>query len=83
MADMNSALDLLHNEFPDAEISCRNSIPLAKAETQLYGILFSEMGEKHAGDPVYARGPIAIVNFPTGVKDSRNYVIHKWLLDEQ
>ena len=79
MADINSAIKFLRTEFPSAEISCINSTPLARDGKRLYGILFSEPGDAHAGDPVWARGPVAIVNFPTGEKDSRNFEIFRWL----
>ena len=81
MADVNSAVKYLKIEFPDAQIGVSASRPFAKlADGRLYGILFGEPGDRHAGDPRWERGPVAIVQFPSGQLDSHNFEIVKSLI---
>jgi len=79
MADMKSALKFLRENFPQAAVGVDNTRPYAKFPNgEMYGILFGEPGDPHAGDPIWARGPVAIIKFQDG-KIGRNWEVEKWL----
>ena len=74
MADINSAIRILRAKFPGALVGLDNDRPYAKTpDGVLCGILFGE--SPHAGDPIWARGPVAIIRFPSGVLSARNWEI--------
>jgi hypothetical protein len=79
MADLEASIRILQAEFPTATIGLDNHRPYARMpDGTLFGILFGDA--PHAGDPKWARGPVAIVRFPSGALSSRNWEIVKSLV---
>lgn len=78
MADMSSAVRLLEDEFPGADVGVDNHRPYARTtDGTLYGVLF---GTPHAGDQLWERGPIAIVQFTGGQLSARQWEVKRWLV---
>lgn len=83
MADILSAMKALQDEFPEATVGVDADRPYARMpDGTLYGILFGEAGMAHAGDPKWARGPIAIVKFPSDTISARSFEVVKSLVEK-
>ncbi len=82
MADLNSALKVLRDHYPEAIVGVENNhIPYARMpDGKLYGILF---GTPHVGDQKWEREPQAIIHFPGGRPNSSNFEIVNYLIKQR